>query len=676
MQVKRSQVKGRSMSKLASLVGWLTLAGLAVLQPACGNGGAKTAMLDGGPDGSPATSSDGGGNDGGQGDQDGPDADPRVPELTAPGINLQGGTGLEGGGGGSVHLLAVGDLVVDPSGEGPTAPTAPPVPAGATNIAALSADVMAPGSVRVGHVVATGSDPVRTISAAGDLFITGTLRAADLGAGARRQSLVLSAPAGTVYVSGSIDTSGADGAGQDGGDITIDALRVVITGHLDAAGGTGSGAFGGRGGAVLVTSVETLVITGGVATAGGDDFGGGAGGPAGSANLHAGSEVGVAGRWLLRGGAGSGVDGSLGGGQGGTLSIHTDGAVTLGGIIDLRGGHAVKGKGKGMPTAGGGAGGALIIGDADGPVPTAIAIVSPVVATGGQGEQQGGSGGSFRAEAKTGNVTIRGQRAVDVSGGSAASTAGAGGMVYVSGTEEESSGNIDIQGELFADGGGVIAPGAANGADSSRAGAGGRIEMPLASLQGAISIAATGILSAVGGRSEGSRVAGDGGEVLLSTDVGDITLAGSILVTGGAAAGPGGTGGLGGRVVLFSDRNGRANRVSSGNVLVAETGLIEASGGAGTMGGHARNDGMEESVAGFPSMGDQIAVLLDCDNVTGKTMTWLENRGRIVARGGMSDGNGGDVIFHGRMADGTEPVPGDVDTSAHGRGINGDFGSD
>jgi hypothetical protein len=94
------------------------------------------------------------------------------------------------------------------------------------------------------------------------------------------------------------------------------------------------------------------------------------------------------------------------------------------------------------------------------------------------------------------------------------------------------------------------------------------------------------------------------------------------------------------------------------------------------MGGHARNDGMEESVAGFPDMGDQIAVLLDCDNVTGKTMTWLENRGRIVARGGMSDGNGGDVIFHGRMSDGREPVPGDVDTSAHGRGINGDFMSD
>jgi hypothetical protein len=33
-------------------------------------------------------------------------------------------------------------------------------------------------------------------------------------------------------------------------------------------------------------------------------------------------------------------------------------------------------------------------------------------------------------------------------------------------------------------------------------------------------------------------------------------------------------------------------------------------------------------------------------------------------------------LFHGRMPNGQEPVPGNVDTAANGTGASGDFGAD
>ena len=113
---------------------------------------------------------------------------------------------------------------------------------------------MSPSSLAV---VIAGA--VATLAAsAGDLFVTGSLRSADLGAS--RQGLVLSAPAGTVYVTGTVDTSGADGAGQAGGPITINALRVVITGRLLSAGGD-SEQTGGAGGAITINAGQTQPLT-------------------------------------------------------------------------------------------------------------------------------------------------------------------------------------------------------------------------------------------------------------------------------------------------------------------------------------------------------------------------------------------------------------------------------
>jgi hypothetical protein len=496
------------------------------------------------------------------------------------------------------------------------------------------------------------------------------LRSADLGAS--RQGLVLSAPAGTVYVSGTVDTSGTDGAAQAGGPITITALRVVITGRLDSSGGDGGGVAGAAG-AITITASQTLFAGGGLFAAGGNARGAGSvvGGKGADVTLQAGGELALAGSARIRGGAAEGLGGQAQGGAAGSLLVRADAAVQIGGILDARGGLATA---TAAPAAAGsisgGVPGNLTVGETGGRVPTSIAVISPIVATGGEGQASGGKGGSFRAEPLTGNVTIRGARAIDVSGAGAGVAPGAGGTVFISASVESSSGGVDLQGEIFADGGSVAPGGAGAGA------AAGRIELPLVPTGGAIQVGSSAKLSAVGGRSGGAAVAGGGGQVSLFTNDGHLTLAGAIVVTGGSAPDPGGTGGLGGKVILWSDQNGNADRVNSGNLLITPTGLVEASGGAGAIGGSARNDGVADSVAEFPDQGDKIAILVDCDNVSGPTLTWLDNKGRLVAHGGASNGRGGDIMFHGRMPDGREPISGNIDIAGNGSGAEGDFGSE
>jgi hypothetical protein len=575
-----------------------------------------------------------------------PDTAPAAPppwvELTAAGINFQGAVAASPGGqgqsGGAILLVSRQNIVVDPA----AAPAAviPAVPAGTVPVAALATDLTTPGTAQLGDLTTGGTDPVRTITAsAGDLFVTGSVRSADLGAS--RQSLRLLAPGGTVYVSGTLDTSGADGAGpggQAGGAITITAMRVVITGRLITAGGNVRGA-----GAVV-------------------------GGKAGDVTLQATGDLVLAGNARLRGGAAEGLGGEAQGGAAASLLMLADGAVTLGGIVDARGGLATAAVPGGRVA--GGAPGTLKIGEAGGHEPTAISISAPINAAGGEGQASGGKGGSFRAEPLTGNVTVRGARAIDVGGAAGSTSAGAGGTVFISARQSSSSGGFDLQGEIFADGGHITKGGAGAG------GTAGRIQVPLVPQRGLIQVGPTGKISAIGGRSGGAAVAGGGGQVSLFTNDGDLTMAGSIIVTGGEAPDAGGTGGLGGKVIFWSDQNGNGDEVNSGNLLIAATGLVEASGGTGTIGGNARNDGVDFFVADFPINGDKIAILVDCDNVEGPTLTWLENKGRLIARGGASNGRGGDIMFHGRMRDGQEPLPGNIDIAGNGTGHKGDFGSE
>jgi hypothetical protein len=524
-------------------------------------------------------------------------------DVNTPALNVQGGSASSPGGqgqnGGVVHLVAQGDVVFDSSQAAAQMPD-PPASAMAVDAAALAADVSITGDAVVnGDVASGGADVVRKIVVSGDLYVHGKLRSADLGAA--RQALDLQA-GGTIYVSGTVDTSGAAGAGQAGGNVTLKA-------------------------------------GGGVALAGTVRFGGGA------------------------------ANGSGGGGAGATLTIDADGAVQLGGIIDGRGGAATGG------AVAGGAAGAVHVGESAAPM--AIAVVVPVVATGGDGDASAGVGGTVTPEPATGTVTIAGAREIDVSGGSSLAAPGAGGLVTGGPRTDPGSGGLHITGEIIANGGSVRAGGSGNGAE------GGRVDFQLVPTDGAVTIDQGATITVEGGASGGAGTAGGGGHVWFFTKDGDANIGGTISVKGGNAPDPGGVGGLGGMIYFFTDNNHDAIHNDKGNLHVLTTGLLDASGGMGATGGAGRSDGIPGLVPSFPDNQEQIAIFLNCDGAHGNTLNWMVNDGHLIARGGAHNGAGGDIVYHGippgvygtgGAGSGDYPVPpGNVDMAGDGTGPSGDF---
>jgi hypothetical protein len=158
-------------------------------------------------------------------------------------------------------------------------------------------------------------------------------------------------------------------------------------------------------------------------------------------------------------------------------------------------------------------------------------------------------------------------------------------------------------------------------------------------------------------------------------------MAGTLEALGGAAPDPGGTGGDGGFAYIFTDDN--YGGTEGGILIIETTGLIDVSGGPGTIGGSARSDGLASSVVNFPVRQDdeydvqQIAVLINSDGLHGTPTGWIDNRGRIVARGGSPGGSGGDVEYHGKREDGnTAPLAGNLDQSGAGTGAPGDYAAE
>jgi hypothetical protein len=148
-------------------------------------------------------------------------------------------------------------------------------------------------------------------------------------------------------------------------------------------------------------------------------------------------------------------------------------------------------------------------------------------------------------------------------------------------------------------------------------------------------------------------------------------MAGKLLARGGASPDPGGFGGLGGRMNLFSDDN---HNGVGGNLTIQPEGVIDVSGGAGSVGGHARNNG-GAGVGLFPDMIEEIAVLLNTDGIHGSPKDGqLVNLGFIKARGGASGGWGGDIVYHGRQPGNNEdPISGQIDNGADGTGVDGAY---
>ncbi len=603
------------------------------LSPACGGGHATGGT--GGQSGSA----------GGIGSVSGSDAGVMTgPWTTLPAeLSVQGGSALaqsgQGQNGGTVHLVSQGDTSFDPT-MAPGSTTIPAAPASAMAIAAsaLGADLSVTGDAVIGSNVTTGgSDPVRKISVSGDLYVTATLRAADLGSG--RQGIDLEV-GGTIYVSGAVDASGASGSGEAGGALRLAAGKLVVTGTLSSAGGDGT-AGGGAAGAITVQTSGDVLLAGSV---------------------------------LIRGGAASGEGG--GGAQGGaaaTLAIDANGAVALGGTIDGRGGVAAASATGG--TIAGGAAGTIAVGEKA--PPTSIIIFVPVVASGGPGGAAAGTGGTITPAPATGNVNIAGAKELDLRGGDSMSAPGAGGLLNGGGRTDPGSSSVQVSGEIDASGGSIMKGGSGNGAD------GGRVDMELVPTDGAVTINAGAKITVRGGSSAGGGTAGGGGHVWFFTMDGDETISGTIDVSGGDAPDPGGIGGGGGMIYFLSDNNHNAVTVCKGNLWVTDSGLLVSSGGSGSTGGSGRSDGMAGSVAPFPDEQEKIAIFLNCDAEHGNTCNWMKNDGQLTAHGGVHNGNGGDVVYHGIPPgvlgtggpnSGDYPVPpGKVDTAGDGSGQPGDF---
>jgi hypothetical protein len=536
------------------------------------------------------TGSGGGGGNGSNGEA--------IAELEASTFSARGGAAVSPGGrgevGGGIHARSLGAVSMGPASLPPSGTVASPPPtATAVRAEQLAADVTLDGTTTIGDVaVPPGADAVRRIAVrGGDLYVTGSLRAAD--AGAARQGIALSALDGKVFVTGTVDTSGGT-PGQAGGPIEIAALDVVILGALTAHGADGEPA-GGAGGSVRVTANTDVTVGGTIRCRGGGSSGKGAGAPGGAA---------------------------------GQLAIDAAGAVFLGGPdarFDLRGGFGSAAASGGAVV--GGRGGAVQIGETGWPSALTFAFAS-----------------------------------VDTGGGDGFAAAGAGGAIEIQG-----AGDFTVSGRVRTTGGSIAPGGAGDG------GTGGDFSFDNPTTTGGQVVAASAEVTLDGGDSGGPGRAGGGGYLRWRSANGDVSIAGKLRVRGGTARDPGGEGGAGGRVYVFSDYNYDG---IGGNLTVQAEGILDASGGAGTIGGSARNDGTA-GVALFPEGLDRIAVLLNSDSAPEELQDGqLQNLGQVIARGGAGNGSGGDVIFHGRqLGNSDDPVPGRVSSEGDGSGQPGQYSS-
>ena len=178
--------------------------------------------------------------------------------------------GGQGQAAGEVHITSAGTVTMAPTWPLATPVDVPPVPAGAMVIAAgaLGADVAVDGTIHLdGMLAATGSDPVRQITARGRGHLPDG-NPAKRRPGRRPAGDHAQRPGGTVYIPGHLDTSGAGPASQAGGAIVITAARVVVTGTLSSNGGD-SQTVGGAGGAITITATGDVVLAGKVRLRGG-----------------------------------------------------------------------------------------------------------------------------------------------------------------------------------------------------------------------------------------------------------------------------------------------------------------------------------------------------------------------------------------------------------------------
>src|SRR6185295_9067754 len=197
-----------------------------------------------------------------------------------------------GGFGGTIILTSSGHVHVGVS----AAPVALPLPAAPTTgtvVTTINANLTLPGNILIDGTVTTDAlAGIRILtSTGGDIVVRGTLNAGDPGLG-KALDLRLSAPNGTVYILGAINTFNTDGTndGSAGGALLVDAGRIVVTGAINTHGEDHPGATAGKGGDVTFTIVPSgtdILFQGGSITTTGGASGGAAGGDGGKIQLLA-----------------------------------------------------------------------------------------------------------------------------------------------------------------------------------------------------------------------------------------------------------------------------------------------------------------------------------------------------------------------------------------------------
>jgi len=419
----------------------------------------------------------------------------------------------------------------------------------------------------------------------------------------------------------SIDTSGGAGGvdGGDAGSIALDARDAdqsgqasadndVSTGALVAAGGSGGTGVGGRGGSVRVDTRRAQRVRNVAAGAEPDDLlqeelGGGSivvasidtrggagdagGGRAGSVALRArgdGKGVTVVGAVTATGGAaGSGEDASGGAGApapfgaAAGVAIGTDdGAISVGGTIDVSGGDTASVDPD--PDESGGNGGSagsisLVAVDADDTGDSHVTVNGDLVALGGTAvEGSGGQGGSVSVRAEGAQTPLPVPDPPDDMGFDPSSDPFRGG------------GDLELEN---------VWTGGGDGGGEGRGGAGGRVSIGSTVGDQVISV---GDVDTTGGSAGVSG--GRGGDVFLFTQDSDglndnsITV-GALRTAGGSATAEDGRGGGGGAVEMQTFARPEVTQagdpetihqeaIGGGSVTLES---IDASGGDGAFGG-------------------------------------------------------------------------------------------
>lgn len=550
---------------------------------------------------------------------------------------------------------------------------------GSYSITSTNGSILVSGTLNAGDPGAGKPVDLNLSAPNGTVYVTGTINTFNTdGVASGDVGGNVNISAARIVFTGRIDTHGEDNAGGNGGnggivqmdtDLVAAGTSVQLSGgsivtNAGRSSGPGPTATGGNAGPLLLTANTTLEMHGtSVVSNGGDAESTGnqpTGGLGGTVTLSGQTGASILASFQVRGGTGSALapaDGARGG-VGGTVTVNYSMGVSTGpvrffGSMDGRGGNAngpqnvvqpsqaaiagrlFIGDASNQSTASvelglgswslnggnshdrGGQGGSLTLGNFAGP--GNIVLSSPLDLTAGDGALSH-SGGDASLSTTQGNVEIL--AAIDCSSGLGTGTgpipSGSGGQINIQSgdTTPGSTGSVLIRAPLRSNGGTV------SGSGTLGVGHGGTVELIAASPTGTVTIFPTASIEADGGNSKGATNAGSGGRILMESRDGAVLIDGPIRASGGRAESTG-IGGVGGQLIVRSDRN---NDDVAGSITIGAGVVVELCGGDGGTGGAAINSG-----AAFPTE----ATVALCLNADGDTATTGDDvgEGMIVNNG-------------------------------------------